>query len=303
MKEKKEKKKLKNRLNVGNFPRSKYYDYQDKIFKYFALGCTLLGVIVLAILLWSVLSQGFSRIDWDFITEGPSRRAASAGIYTALIGTLWIMGLTALIAFPIGIAAAIYLEEYAKKSRLANMLEINIANLAGVPSIIYGLLGLELFARTLHLGGSLLTGSLTLALLILPIIIVSTREALKTVPYTIREASYALGATKWQTIWEQVLPASISGIFTGVILALSRAMGETAPLIVIGALTFVPYVPESVMDNFTVLPIQIFNWVSRPQKAFSINAAAAIIVLLSITFVMNGIAVYLRHRWQKKIKW
>jgi phosphate transport system permease protein len=299
----KEKKKFKNRLRSIGLPRHKYYDYQDKIFKYFALGCTLLGIVILALLLFNVLSTGLSRIDWDFITEGPSRRAASAGIYTALIGTLWIMGLTAIIAFPIGISAAIYLEEYAKKSRLANMLEINIANLAGVPSIIYGLLGLELFARTLGLGGSLLTGSLTLALLILPIIIVSTRESLKTVPYSIREASYALGATKWQTIWSQVLPASISGIFTGVILALSRAVGETAPLIVIGALTFVPYVPETVMDNFTVLPIQIFNWVSRPQKAFSVNAAAAIIVLLSITFVMNGIAVYLRHRWQKKIKW
>ncbi|HVD96644.1 MAG TPA: phosphate ABC transporter permease PstA [Cytophagaceae bacterium] len=299
----KEKKKFKNRLNVGSIPKSKYYDYQDKFFNYFALCCTLLGVVVLALLLFNVLSSGLSRIDWDFITSGPSRRAAKAGIYTALVGTLWIMGLTALIAFPIGISAAIYLEEYAKKSRLANMLEINIANLAGVPSIIYGLLGLELFARALHLGGSLLTGSLTLALLILPIIIVSTRESLKTVPYSIREASYALGATKWQTIWNQVLPASISGIFTGVILALSRAVGETAPLIVIGALTFVPYVPESVMDSFTVLPIQIFNWVSRPQKAFSVNAAAAIIVLLSITFIMNGIAVYLRHRWQKKIKW
>lgn len=300
----KEKKKFKNRLrSIGAFPKSKLYDYQDKAFKYFALGCTLLGVIVLAMLLFNVLSTGLGRIDWDFITEGPSRRAAKAGIFTALIGTLWIMFLTAAIAFPIGISAAIYLEEYAKKSRLANMLEINIANLAGVPSIIYGLLGLELFARALHLGGSLLTGSLTLALLILPIIIVSTRESLKTVPYSIREASYALGATKWETIWRQVLPASISGIFTGVILALSRAVGETAPLIVIGALTFVPYVPESVMDSFTVLPIQIFNWVSRPQQAFSVNAAAAIIVLLSITFIMNGIAVYLRHRWQKKIKW
>jgi phosphate transport system permease protein len=303
MKVKKEKKKLKNRLNVGNFPRNKYYEYQDSLFKYFAFGCTLIGVLVLGLLLFNVLSSGLSRIDWDFITDGPSRRAASAGIYTALVGTLWIMALTAVIAFPIGIGAAVYLEEYAKKSKLAEMLEINIANLAGVPSIIYGLLGLELFARLFGLGGSLLTGSLTLALLILPIIIVSTRESLKTVPYSIREASYALGATKWQTIWFQVLPASISGIFTGVILALSRAMGETAPLIVIGALTFVPYIPEGVMDNFTVLPIQIFNWVSRPQKAFSVNAAAAIIVLLSITFIMNGIAVYLRHRWQKKIKW
>lgn len=303
MKVKKEKKKFKNRLNIGNFPKVKYYDYQDKLFKYFALGCTLLGVASLALLLFNILSTGLSRIDWDFIVDGPSRRAASAGIFTALIGTLWIMVITAIIAFPIGISAAIYLEEYAKKSKLANVLEINISNLAGVPSIIYGLLGLELFARMMNLGGSILTGSLTLALLILPIIIVSTREALKTVPYSIREASYALGATKWQTIWYQVLPASISGIFTGVILALSRAMGETAPLIVIGAFTFVSSAPTGIMDGFTVLPIQIFNWVSRPQQAFSVNAAAAIIVLLSITFIMNGIAVYLRHRWQKKIKW
>jgi phosphate transport system permease protein len=303
MKVKKEKKKFKNRLNIGNFPKVKYYDYQDKIFKYFALACTLFGVAALGLLLYNVLSTGLGRIDWDFIIDGPSRRAASAGIFTALIGTLWIMVITAVIAFPIGISAAIYLEEYAKKSRLANILEINISNLAGVPSIIYGLLGLELFARMMNLGGSILTGSLTLALLILPIIIVSTREALKTVPYAIREASYALGATKWQTIWNQVLPASISGIFTGVILALSRAMGETAPLIVIGAFTFVSSAPTGIMDGFTVLPIQIFNWVSRPQQAFSVNAAAAIIVLLSITFIMNGIAVYLRHRWQKKIKW
>ncbi len=302
-KDKKGKKKFKNRLNIGKFPKAKYYKYQDKIFSYFALGCTILGVVALALLMYSILSVGLSRIDWDFIVDGPSRKAARAGIFTALLGTLWIMVITAIIAFPIGISAAIYLEEYAKKSKLANILEINISNLAGVPSIIYGLLGLELFARAMNLGGSILTGGLTLALLILPIIIVSTREALKTVPYTIREASYALGATKWQTIWNQVLPASISGIFTGVILALSRAIGETAPLILIGALTFVPFAPTGVMDNFTVLPIQIFNWVSRPQHDFSVNAAAAIIVLLTITFVMNGIAVYLRHRWQKKIKW
>ncbi len=317
----KEKKKFKNRLNIGNIPRSKFYDYQDKTFKYVAFGCTLIGVFVLAYLLYSTLSSGLGRIDWDFITSGPSRRAAKAGIYTALIGTLWIMVITALIAFPIGIAAAIYLEEYAKKGRLSNILEINIANLAGVPSIIYGLLGLQLFSRAFGFGGSVLTGGLTLALLILPVIIVSTREALKTVPYTIREASYALGASKWQTIWSQVLPASISGIFTGVILSLSRAIGETAPLIVIGAVTFVTNVPggpydylsllgtpnqlwDGLFDKFTVLPTQIYNWSSRPQEAFKVvNSAAAIIVLLSITFVMNGIAVYLRHRWQKKIKW
>ena len=285
------------------FGKSRYYEYEDLIFKYFGLFCTIFGIIILLLFIINLVSTGISRIDWNFIFDLPSRKAAKAGIYTAWVGTMWIMGLTTVIAFPIGIAAAIYLEEYNKKSKLSNFLEINIANLAGVPSIIYGLLGLELFARLFGIGESLLTGALTLSLLILPIIIVSTREALKAVPYTIREASYALGASKWQTISLQVLPASISGIFTGVILALSRAIGETAPLIVIGALTFVPFVPESIFDSFTVLPIQIFNWASRPQKEFSINAAAAIIVLLSITFFMNGLAVFLRHRWQKKIKW
>ncbi|TAH25910.1 MAG: phosphate ABC transporter permease PstA [Cytophagales bacterium] len=283
--------------------KSKFYLIQDEVFKYFGLFCTILGIAVLIVFLFNLFVTAGSRIDWGFLTNLPSRRAAKAGIYTAWVGTLWILVLTTIIALPIGIAAGVYLEEYNKKNRFSSLLEVNIANLAGVPSIVYGLLGLELFARFIGTGESLLTGALTLALLILPVIIVSTREALKTVPYTIREASYALGATKWQTIWNQVLPASLSGIFTGMILALSRAVGETAPLIVIGALAFVPFVPTSVFDSFTVLPIQIFNWVSRPQKEFSVNAAAAIIVLLSITFMMNGIAVYLRHRWQKKIKW
>ncbi len=280
-----------------------YYQFQDRLFKYFAIAATSFGLIVLILLLYSVLANGLDRLDWDFMTSLPSKSAAKAGIYTAWVGTLWIMVMTAAIAFPIGVGAGLYLEEYGGRNRMANLIEINIANLAGVPSIIYGLLGLEIFARFMNLGGSILTGSLTLALLILPIIIVSTREAIKTVPYTIREASCALGASKWQTIWHQVLPAASPGIITGVILAISRAIGETAPLIVIGALTYVPFVPESPMDEFSVLPIQIFNWVSRPQKAFAENAAAAILVLLSITFLMNAIAVYLRHRAQKKLKW
>ena len=280
-----------------------YYQLQDKLFKYFAIAATSLGLMVLVLLLYSVLANGLERLDWNFITSLPSSRASKAGIYTAWVGTLWIMLMTAIIAFPIGVGAGLYLEEYGTKSRISNLIEINISNLAGVPSIIYGLLGLEVFARFMNLGGSILTGSLTLALLILPIIIVSTREAIKTVPYTIREASFALGASKWQTIWNQVLPAASPGIITGVILAISRAIGETAPLIVIGALTYVPFVPESPMDEFSVLPIQIFNWVSRPQKAFAENAAAAIIILLSITFIMNAIAVYLRYKFQKKLKW
>lgn len=294
-------KKIRRRLR--RFKNFRKYELQDKIFEYLGLGCTLFGIGVLIVLLSDVLIEGLSRIDWDFLMNLPSRKAEKSGIFTAWVGTLWIMVSTALIAFPVGVGAGLYLEEYGKKGRLANIIEINIANLAGVPSIIYGLLGLELFARTLSLGGSILTGALTLSLLILPIIIVSTREALKAVPYTIREASYGLGATKWQTIWYQVLPASVSGIITGAILAISRAIGETAPLIVIGALSYVPFAPSSVMDSFTVMPIQIFNWVSRPQEEFAVNAAAAIIVLLSITFIMNGIAVFFRYRAQKKIKW
>lgn len=276
---------------------------KDKAFQVFGIFCTFIGLVVLAIFLIDIVIEGVGRIDWDFMTSLPSRRAASAGILTAWAGTLWILVLSALIAFPLGIAAGIYLEEYAKKTKLSDFLEINIANLAGVPSIIYGLLGLELFVRFMHLGPVLLVGALTLSLLILPIVIVTTREAIKAVPRTIRDGSFALGASKWQTVWNQVLPASFGGILTGVILALSRAVGEAAPLIVIGALAYVPFVPKSPMDEFTVLPIQIFNWTSRPQAAFLTNAAAAIIVLLLITFLLNGIAVYLRHRQQKKIKW
>lgn len=276
---------------------------KDNLFKWFGILCTLFGLVILAIFLIDILIKGAGRLSWSFLTNLPSRLAHKAGIITAFAGTLWIMVLTAIIAIPIGISAGIYLEEYGKKSRWSNILEINITNLAGVPSIIYGLLGLEIFVRYMNMGGSILAGACTLALLILPIIIVATREAIKAVPKTIKEASFGLGASKWQTIWHQVLPASMGGILTGVILALSRAIGETAPLIVIGALAYVPFVPETPMDDFSVLPIQIFNWISRPQKGFITNAAAAIIVLLMITFLMNGIAVYLRNRWQKKVKW
>ena len=275
----------------------------DTGFKYVGIACTLLGLIALAIFLGDILLQGLSRIDWDFLTSLPSRRAERAGILPAWTGTAWILALTALIAIPLGICAAIYLQEYGTSNRLARLVELNIANLAGVPSIIYGLLGLQVFVRLFGFGGSLLAGAFTLALLILPVIIVATREALKAVPSSLREASYGMGATKWQTIWYQVLPAASGGILTGIILALSRAVGETAPLIVIGALAYVPFVAESPMDEFTVLPMQIFNWVSRPQASFAVNAAAAIIILLAITFLMNGIAIYLRNRWQKKINW
>lgn len=283
--------------------RARYNRLKNTGFKFVGAGATLFGLVILAIFIGIVVYMGVSRLSWDFLVSLPSRFAEQSGIRTAWVGTVWIMILTTLISFPIGVGAGIYLEEYGKKSKWSSFLEVNIANLAGVPSIIYGLLGLEIFVRIMQFGNSILAGALTLSLLILPIIIVATREAIKAVPDTIRAASRALGASQWQTIWNQVLPASFGGILTGVILAISRAVGETAPLIVIGALAYVPFVPSSPMDEFTVLPIQIFNWVTRPQEEFIINAAAAIIVLLLITFVLNGIAVYLRYRWQKKLNW
>lgn len=275
---------------------------KDKLFMYWGILCTLIGLVLLVVFIGDILVDGLLRIDWEFITNLPSRKPEQSGIYTALMGSIWILILTTIIAFPIGVAAGVYLEEYANNSKLASLLEINISNLAGVPSIIYGLLGLEVFVRIMNLGASVLAGAFTLSLLILPIIIVATRESVKAVPKSIRDASYALGASKWQTIWNQVLPASGGGILTGVILALSRAVGETAPLIVVGALAYVPFAPSNPMDEFSVLPIQIFNWISRPQHGFIENAAAAIIILLLITFVMNGIAVYFRNKWQKKWK-
>ncbi len=276
---------------------------KDRIFNFIGIFATLIGIIILGFFIGSILYDGLTRIDWDFLNSLPSRKAEKAGILTAWSGSLWIVIFTFLVVVPLGIAAGIYLEEYGDKSKLSSLLEVNISNLAGVPSVIYGLLGLEIFVRLMNLGSSILAGSFTLALLVLPIIIVATREALKAVPPSIRAASYGLGATKWQTVWYQILPAAGGGILTGVILAISRAVGETAPLIVIGALAYVPFTPSSPMDEFTVLPIQIFNWISRPQHEFTINAAAAIIVLLIITFIMNGIAVYFRNKWQKKINW
>lgn len=273
----------------------------DKLFKWIGLGASLFGFSVLIYLFVDVVIDGINRIDWQFLNSLPSRFPHKAGILTAWSGTLWIFVFTALSAIPIGVFAGVYLEEYGNKNRLSKIIEINIANLAGVPSILYGILGLEIFSRAFRLGPSIISGSLTLALLILPIIIVSTREAVKAVPSSLKEASLALGASKWQTVWHQVIPNSLSSIFTGIILALSRAVGETAPLIVVGALAYVPFVPQSPMDEFTVLPMQIFNWISRPQKGFIINAAAAIIILLVIVIILNGIAVYLRNKSKKKL--
>lgn len=276
---------------------------KDKIFSATGLLSTIIGLLLLFIFIGDIIIEGMHRIDWGFLTSLPSRHPEKAGIYTAMMGTVWVLFSTALISFPIGVGAGVYLEEYATQGRLSRILEINISNLAGVPSIIYGLLGLQIFVRLFGLGSSILAGSMTLSLLILPIIIVATRESIKAVPQSIKDASFAMGASKWQTIYFQVLPASIGGILTGIILALSRAVGEAAPLIVVGALAYVPFAPKTPMDEFSVLPIQVFNWISRPQHGFITNAAAAIIVLLVFTFIMNGIAIYLRNRWQKKMQW
>jgi phosphate transport system permease protein len=275
----------------------------DKTLEISGLLVLLLALAALTTLLADVLIDGSGRLVRDFpqfLTSYPSRRAAAAGLLPALVGSICLIILTAALAIPVGVGAAIYLEEYGRQDRWSRLIEINIANLAGVPSIIYGLLGLGLFVRTLGLGRSLLAGAATLALLVLPVVILSTREALRTVPPSLRESSYALGATKWQTIWHQVLPMAMPGIMTGLILALSRAIGETAPLITIGALTYVPFLPDSIWSPFTVLPIQTFNWVSRPQAEFLQNAAAAIIVLLVLLLTMNAIAIWLRDRYQKQ---
>jgi phosphate transport system permease protein len=258
------------------------------------------ALVSLGALIYDILSDGAGRLSWDFIRGFSSRRPEQAGIWHAITGSIYVIVVTAALAVPVGVAAAVYLEEYGGRSVVARLIEINITNLAAVPSIIYGLLGLGLFVRTMGFGRSILAGGATLALLVLPVVILSTREALRAVPGSIREGSYALGATKLQTIWHQVLPMAMPGILTGLILALSRAIGETAPLITIGAVTFVTFAPDSLSAPFTVLPIQVYNWVSRPQTAFHANAAAGIIVLLILLLTMNAAAIWLRDRYQKK---
>ncbi len=283
--------------------RRRWREIVGKVFEGIALGATVFGLVVLTLLLFDVARRGLGVLSWSFFTRYPSRFPEQAGIRSALLGTLWVMGLTALFAVPLGVAAAIYLEEYAPRNRLTRLIELNINNLAGVPSIIYGLLGLELFVRGLRLERSILAGALTLSLLILPILITASREALRAVPMSLREAAFALGATRWQVIRHQVLPVAFPGILTGMILALSRAIGETAPLITIGALTFIAFDPRSPSDPFTVLPIQIFNWISRPQADFHARAAGAILVLLAVLLSMNSLAIYLRHRLQRRYRW
>lgn len=272
----------------------------------FAIVCmlaTILCVSVLVLLLWSIFSRGLSWLSWDFLTNYPSRFPERAGILPALVGSVWLIGLTALFSVPLGVGAAIYLEEYATASRWRSLVQLNIANLAGVPSIVYGLLGLGLFVRALNFQQSLLAGALTLTLVVLPIIILAAQEALRAVPSSIRHASYALGATRWQTVRHQVLPASLPGILTGVILAISRALGEAAPLVTVGAAIFITYVPASPTDEFAALPMQIFYWAGHANKDFHDVAAAAIIVLLTVLILMNATAVYLRYHYGKRIRW
>lgn len=288
------------RHDGGHLGRRRAY---GRLFEWLALASTALAIVVLALLLLDVLHDGLPRLSWSFLTNYPSRLAARAGIAPALVGSVYLIALTALFALPTGIAAAVWLEEYPARNWLTRLIEVNLANLAGVPSIIYGLLGLGLFVRALGLQRSLLAGALTLALLVLPIVILSTREALRTVPRAQREAAYALGATRAQVVWGVVVPAALPGILTGTILALSRAIGETAPLIVVGAVAFVAFLPTSPLDPFTVLPIQIFNWVSRPQPAFHANAAAAILVLLVVLLSMNAAAIFLRDRARRSMRW
>ena len=288
----------------------------DHIFALLGILCLLVGVLTLVVLFAQLLLQGMERITPQFFTSFPSRIAENAGILSAWVGTMAVMLVTALTAVPLGVAAAVYLEEYAPKNWLTAIIEINVTNLAGVPSIVYGLLALGLFVYKFGFGQSILSAGLTLALLILPVVIVATREALRAVPGSIREAAYAMGATRWQMVSGHVLPYSSAGVLTGMIIGLSRAIGETAPIITIGALTFIAFLPHSpitgtfpfisfewLKDPFTVMPIQMFNWTSRPEEAFQVNAAAAGVVLLAMTLAMNGLAIWLRYHMRKKIKW
>jgi phosphate transport system permease protein len=288
----------------------------DQLFVMVGMLMLFSALLVLVILFADLVRDGASRLNWDFLTSFPSRNATRAGILSAWVGTSLIMLVTAAVAMPVGVAAAIYLEEYARKTWVTAVIEINVTNLAGVPSIIYGLLALGLFVYQFNLGQSVAAAGLTLALLILPIVIVATREAIRAVPRSIREAAYALGATRWEVTAHHVLPYSMGGILTGMIIGLSRAIGETAPLITIGALSFIAFLPESpfsgdfpyfsfawLKESFTAMPIQMFNWVSRPDPAFQVNAAAAGAILLGMTLMMNGVAIYVRYRYRKKINW
>lgn len=264
---------------------------------------TAFAVVILVTLLAAIVFRGYEYFSLELLTEKASRRPEQAGLQTALLGTFWIISLTALFAIPVGIGAAVYLEEYAPSNRWTHVLQVNISNLAGVPSVVYGLLGLGIFVYFIGFGRSILSGALTMALLILPVIIIASREAIRAVPLTLRQAGYALGATPWQVARHHVLPSAMPGILTGTILALSRAIGETAPLLVVGAASFLTFNPNSPFDSFTVLPVQIYNWTSRPQQEFKDLAAASIIVLLVVLLAMNATAIFLRHRFSRRVRW
>ncbi len=285
-------------LSAGNLPQRRRV---GRVARWLFVAATVVGVLVLAVLIVDVMRKGLGTLTWTFITSFASSNPAKAGVQAAVWGTLYLLVVTGLISFPIGVGAAIYLEEYAADNRLNRLLETNIANLAGVPSIVYGLLGLAVFVRFFGMGRSVLAGGLTLGLLVMPMIIIAAREALRAVPPSIRHGALALGATRWQAIRTQVLPMALPGIMTGTILALSRAIGETAPILLIGGVTFITYNPEGLFSKFTSLPIQIFNWISRPQEGFHALAASAILALLAILLSMNALAIWLRNRYEVKL--
>lgn len=277
------------------------YQIYGAIFEGFCLSANVLAFAFLVYLLGSVLFQGVPHINWTFLSEYPSRFPEKAGILAAIAGTVWMMVLTAFVSIPLGIGAAIYLEEYARPGRLVSLVRLNIQNLAGVPSIIYGMLGLTMIVRGLGLGRSILAGALTMALLILPVITIATQEALRAVPSSLRLAGFGIGMTRWQVVRHQVFPSALPGIMTGIILALSRAVGESAPLLLVGATAYSAYLPSSPMDGFTVLSVQIYNWIDQPQKEFQALAAGAIVILLVLLIALNSIAIYLRQYYRKKV--
>lgn len=264
---------------------------------------TVFALLVLGALVWDVASSGGRWLSLDLLTNTPSRKPVQAGLRPALLGTLWVIGLTVLIAFPVGVGAAVYLEEYAPNNRWTRLLKTNIANLAGVPSVVYGLLGLGVFVSMMSLGRTVVSGALTMALLVLPVIIIASQEAIRAVPPSLRQAAFALGATRWQVARDHVLPAAMPGILTGIILSVSRAVGETAPLLVVGAAAYVTFNPDGLTSKYTVLPMQIYEWARRPQQDFQDLAAAAIIVLLLLLLVLNATAIYLRQRFARGVKW
>lgn len=288
----------------GEFrPRVASRQLAGRIWKWVFFGSTALAIILLGMLLWSIIEPGWSWLSWNLITNPPSRYAEKAGMNPAIWGSIWVVLGSGLTAFILGLGTAVYLEEYAAKGRFNDFIQTNISNLAGVPSIVYGLLGLVLFVDWLNMGRSLIAGTFTMALLILPVVVISSREAIRAVPSSLREASYGLGATRWQTVQNHVLPAAFPGVLTGMILAMSRAIGETAPLLVVGGASQVLWRPDGPFSTFMVMPLQIYNWTGRPQKDFEHLAGAAIIVLMIILLLMNSLAIGLRQHFSKKAQW